>query len=115
MALFTNLGNLQSNLFADGQPGANRQGNQVYPFGGEILSKIAGTNIKAHLAHLSNAFHSEQAHLPVGATIGMGIIDKTEVFPEDALSDNLFPDTFLIAAADGNYLHSLFSLYYRLY
>ena len=76
VALFTNLRNLQRYFITHGHSRPRYQREKLDAFGGDIFSEVTGTDLKAHVTHLVDAFRGQQADLPVSITVGMGVVFK---------------------------------------
>lgn len=87
VALFADLGDLQFDLVRN-QSGADREIDEVQPLGGDVLGKGAGLQIETLGDHLPDAFHVQQADLPVPVG-GVGIAHHAMGWPYFGL-DNRF-------------------------
>jgi hypothetical protein len=79
VALLAELGKFKDGLIPNSEMCANGQGQEVYPLGCQILSKIPGANIETKASHLLNAFNGQQAYLAMCTGVGMGIAKKTKI------------------------------------
>jgi len=79
VAFLANLGDFNQRL-TNGNPAADRQGDQIDTLSGDVLGKRPGIDIQSQSAHFVDTLFSEQADLPVPVS-GMGIAYDTEILP----------------------------------
>src|SRR4030043_1433158 len=95
VALLANLGDLEEDVLANGDFCVYRQGEQFNPLGGEVFGKIAGAHLEAQPPHLIDTFRRQQAHLPVGTAVSMGIANKAVILLEDTFGHSFLSGTLL--------------------
>src|SRR5512135_295522 len=100
MAFLPYLTDLPRHLIADTHYGPNRERDEVYSFGGDILCKIARRYVEPLLLHLGDALDGQEAHLSVPLRGSMRVAFDSEFRLQHDLFDRLLPDTFFPAYID---------------
>jgi hypothetical protein len=103
VALLANLCDIEEDILANGDFCAYGQGEEFDALGGEIFGKIARAYLEAQPSHFIDTFHCQQAHLPMGAAVSVGIANKAVIFLKDTFDCSFLSGTLLLALADGNY------------
>jgi len=114
MTLFTDLGNLKQS-FANGKVSPDRQGRKIYPFGSDVLGKVAGGDIEPFGLHFFYALQRKQTNLPVPVS-SMGITNYTVILSDQYFRNGLLSLTLLLADTNSNNFtrHRLNSVFYSI-
>jgi len=96
MAFLADLGDFQDHFFPDFDVCADRDGDQVNAFGGQILGKSTGPSSNPSLRIFINAFIGQETDLTMGSGIGMGITNHPVAYLKLSGRDNIFAGAFLI-------------------
>jgi hypothetical protein len=103
VAVLANLSDLEENPVPHTQHCSNRKGGKINSFGGKVFCKGAWPDLEAHSHHFVYTLHRQQTHLPMAAAVGMRIVHKSMVFPDEGRVNHLFRRALGIAPAHGQY------------